>query len=99
MFIIRGSLKPIWELTEDEFNQKVHIFKSILDMHFEQRQRAITDEKFEANCYFNERGYIASLSQEVWTILNPQLYTIFWYINLQQLVVPDKIYQEQIKNV
>ena len=55
MFIIRGSLKPIFELSESEFEQKVHMFKSILDMHLDQRLQAVTDEKFEGNMYFDER--------------------------------------------
>jgi hypothetical protein len=33
MFMIRGSLKPLHTLTPAEFDDKVHIFKSILDMH------------------------------------------------------------------
>lgn len=58
MFIIRGSLKPIFELSEAEFDQKVQMFKSILDMHLDQRMQAVTDEKFEGNMYFNERLFI-----------------------------------------
>jgi hypothetical protein len=30
----------------------------------------------------------------VWECLSPELYTIFWYLNLQQLVVPHETYQE-----
>ncbi len=58
MFIIRGSLKPIFELTESEFDQKVHMFKSILDMHLDQRLNCIDDEKYEKNIYFDERLFI-----------------------------------------
>ena len=82
MFILRGGLKPIYELTADEFNQKVHIFKSILDMHLEQQALAVTDEKAEMNDYFDERAYIQSLKDEVWLSLDPRLYTIYWYLNV-----------------
>ena len=82
LFILRGSLKPIHELSEDEFGQKVHVFKSILDMHLDQRILSVTNEKFDHNIYFDERGYIASRKEEVWQCLNPKLYTIFWYMSL-----------------
>ncbi len=35
--ILRGGLKPIQQLSEEEFGQKVHEFKSVLDMHFDYR--------------------------------------------------------------
>jgi Transcription factor/nuclear export subunit protein 2 len=99
MFIIRGGLKPIFLLTEDEFNQKVHMFKSILDMHLDQRLAAVTDDKFEMNEYFNERLFVRSRKEEVWQVLNPKLYTIFWYLNLQNLIVPEDTYTDQIKKL
>jgi hypothetical protein len=55
--ILRGSLKPIFLLTNDEFKQQVHIFKSILDMHLEKRTEAAAAEE-ENNFYFDERTYI-----------------------------------------
>ncbi len=99
MFIIRGSLKPIFELSESWFDQKVHMFKSILDMHLDKRLQAVSDEKFEGNMYFNERLFIQSRKEEVWECLNPKLYTNFWYLNLQNLIVPDDTYLDQIKKL
>jgi hypothetical protein len=99
-FILRGSFKPIYELKEDEFNDKVHLCKSILDMHLQQRIQAVTDEKDEQNEYFDERSYLATLKNEdLWSSLNPKLYTIFWYLNLQNLLVPETIYHDQIKKI
>lgn len=99
MFLMRGSLKPIHQLTQSEFDEKVHIFKSILDMHLDQRVKAVTDEVDKRNIYFDERAFMLSRKEEVWQCLNPKLYTIFWYLSLQQLVVPDEIYQDQIKKL
>lgn len=42
--IMRGSLKPIYQLTDDEFKQTVHQFKSVLDYHIDEREKVITDE-------------------------------------------------------
>lgn len=59
----------------------------------------MTDEKFEMNEYFDEREFLLSRKEEVWKCLNPKLYTIFWYLTLQELVVPDDIYNKQIKKL
>jgi hypothetical protein len=59
----------------------------------------VTDEKFEMNEYFDEREFLLSMKEEVWKSLNPKLYTIFWYLTLQQLVIPDDIYNKQIKKL
>ena len=75
------------------------MFKSILDMHLDQRLNSIDDETYEKNIYFDERLFIQSRKEEVWQCLNPKLYTIFWYLNLQNLIVPDDMYIEQIKKL
>ncbi len=32
--------------------------------------------------------------EEVWKSLNPKLYAIFWYLQLQSLIVPEETYAE-----
>jgi len=46
--------------------------------------------------YFDEQAFMLSRKDEVWDCLSPELYTIFWYLNLQQLLVPHDTYQDQI---
>ena len=84
-FIIRGSLKPIWMLTEEEFLQRVHEFKWVMDTHLDQRLGVIDDELDEDNHYFDEREFIASKKEEIWKYMDPKLYTIFWYMTLQNI--------------
>jgi hypothetical protein len=92
-FILRGSLKPLYQLSDKDFGDKVHLFKSVLDMHLDQRIRAAEDVDNE---YFDEKQFMISRKEEVWQCLSPKLYTIFWYLNLQQLIVPEDTYTEQI---
>lgn len=63
-------------------------------MHFDQRLNSITDDENDKHEYFDERLYTRSKRHDLWQALNPQLYTVFWYMNLQQLVVPEEIYQD-----
>jgi len=37
--------------------------------------------------------------EEVWKSMRPELYTIFWYINLQSLVVPEAQYKQELKRI
>eukprot|EP00347_Sterkiella_histriomuscorum_P008986 403342964 len=97
--ILRGGLKKIQQLTDDEFNQKVHEFKSVLDMNLNLRQEQITDEIDEKNEFWDERTFIKARSEEIWKCLNPKLYMIFWYLQLQSLLVPNDAYADQIKKL
>ena len=97
--ILRSSLKPIYELTDEEYKQKVHMFKSILDMHMDQRMAAVTEEKQEMNIYFDERAYINSIKEDHRQSMSPRLYTLFWYMSLTNLYVPDDIYKDQVKKL
>jgi hypothetical protein len=81
-FILRGGLKPIQLLSDDEFNQKCHEFKNVLDMHFDYRLSLVTDEKDQQSEYWDERAFMNQRKEEVWKCLNPRLYTIFWYLQL-----------------
>ncbi len=98
-FILRGSLKPLYQLTEDEFAQKVHEFKYICDTHFDMRLSAVTEAIDSENEYFDEKAFILKKKEEIWKYISPELYTIFWYMSLQSLVVPTESYQTQIKTI
>jgi hypothetical protein len=75
----------------------VHEFKSVCDTHFDMRHLAVTDEMDTENEYFDERTFILKKKEEIWKYISPELYTIFWYMSLQSLVVPQESYQTQIK--
>lgn len=52
-------------------------------------------EEVEQSCEFwDEKKYLTEIDEEKWKILNPQIYTIFWYLNLQSLLVPDDTYAD-----
>lgn len=92
--ILRGGLKKIQHLTDDEFNQKVHEFKSVLDLHFRVKKEMVTEEVEQSCEFWDEKKYLTEIDEEKWKILNPQIYTIFWYLNLQSLLVPDDTYAD-----
>jgi len=69
-------------------------------LHLQQKVLAVTAESAEMNEYIDERSYLKDLTSEnLWLSLNPKLYTIFWYLNLQSMLVPEGIYADQIKKI
>lgn len=66
----------------------MHVFKSILDLHLENRIEKAEAEG-ERNVYFDEVLYITHIKEDKWLSLSPKIYTIFWYLSLQNLYVPD----------
>jgi hypothetical protein len=63
-------------------------------MHLDQRIKTAEQVDEMQLEYFDEKAFMISRKEEVWECLSPELYTIFWYLNLQQLVVPHDTYQE-----
>jgi hypothetical protein len=63
-------------------------------MHLDQRIKTAEQVDEMQLEYFDEMSFMISRKEEVWECLSPELYTIFWYLNLQQLVIPHETYQE-----
>lgn len=37
--------------------------------------------------------------EDLWRHLRPELYCIFWYLDIRDLAVPRKLYEDEIKSV
>ena len=98
--ILRCSLPPIYKLTPEQFTQQVAAFKEALDLNWQSRlDTALTSENTADNDYWDEIKFITTKKEDVWCHLKPELYCIFWYMNIQNLYVPDKLYKDEIKRV
>ena len=51
------------------------------------------------NDYWDEMSYVTTKKDDLWKHLKPEFYCIFWYMNIQSLLVPEKAYKELIKKV
>lgn len=80
--------------------KEVGEFKNVLDLSMESRlDKALNSENTQDNDYWDEIAFIKSKKEDLWLHLKPELYCIFWYINIQSLHVPEKLYREEIKAV
>ena len=94
-------MPPVYQLTSEQFADKVSEFKMVLDYHL--KARIEVSSKNEAaldNEYFDEHKFMAAKGDgSVWNFLQPELYCIFWYIGLQNLLVPEQLYKDEVKRI
>lgn len=98
--MMRCALPPIFKLSSEEFAQKTVIFKDVLDLSSQSRiDVALKSENTTDNDYWDEMTYVTVKKEDLWKHLKPEFYCIFWYMNIQSLLVPEKLYKDQIKSV
>ena len=72
----------------------------MLDLSITSRlEAALASENTEDNDYWDETKFLMTKKEDMWQVLKPELYCIFWYMNIQSLCVPDKLYKEEIKSL
>lgn len=77
--LLRHRFKPIYELKESEFAELVGSYKSIFDTFAEKRrEQAAEVEQF----YFDFGAYLDDLESGKWKSFSPQVYAIFWQLEL-----------------
>ena len=98
--IYRCSLPHIHNLSEEAFCQNVFDFKNVLDYSLQSRiDVALESENAQDNEYWDELKFVTTRKEDAWKILKPELYCIFWYMNIQSLLVCEKEYRDEIKKV
>lgn len=84
--MVRHCLKPLYELTPDEYNTKVAEFKDVVDYGLEQNAKCLNTECSED--YFDEKKFLEDQKEKIWHFITPELYMLFWYIQLQDIHCP-----------
>ena len=54
----------------------------------------MNSENTQDNDYWDEMSYVKAKKEDLWKYLKPEFYCIFWYMNIQNLLVPDKLYKD-----
>jgi len=81
--ILRPSLPPIFKLTPEAMADVVVQFKSALDQNLELKvNTARTQPSSTSNKYWDEMLFMQAKQTDMWKNIKPELYTIFWYIQL-----------------
>ncbi|CAI2362951.1 unnamed protein product [Moneuplotes crassus] len=94
---IRHCLKPLYELSPEEFKAKTEEFKDVLDYHLSENAKCIGTEC--SNDYFTEKEYLIDQKNKVWNFITPELYTLFWYLQLSNIHCPIDKYKSTTEKI
>ena len=62
-------------------------------------EQASVSESAIENEYWDEQAFLNARKEEVWRSMPQEIYCIFWYASLQDLLVPSKHYKEEIESI
>lgn len=72
----------------------------MLDYSFQSRLSvAQNSTNAQENDYWDEPHFIQLRMDGIWKCIKPEIYFIFWYMSLQNLVVCEQSYKEEIKRI
>ncbi len=92
-FIMGPNLKPLYEYPEAEYDRLVQQAKDVLDRHIANR---IAEKGDDSSEYFAEGKFLQDKFGSVWEGMSPELYAIFWYMKLQDIVIPKERYEDEV---
>ncbi|CAD8184298.1 unnamed protein product [Paramecium octaurelia] len=94
--IVRYSYKSLYNMSEEEFQEEVDNIKNIYDK-IDPKVMCINPDinnqqvqQLPLICH----TYVKDI---LWTIINPELFAIFWLLSLDNIYVPQAIYDQQLK--
>ena len=83
-------MPPIYKIKPENFNDYVFEFKRVLDYSMDSRLEIATGSQNAIdNEYWDEIKFIQVRKDDLWKSLKPEIYFIFWYMSIQNLVVCD----------
>jgi hypothetical protein len=91
--ILSPNIKPLYEYSEAEYEKLVAMAKDVLDRHMANR---IAEKGEDASEYFDEGRFLQDKFANIWDALSPELYAIFWFMKLQDIVVPKERYEDEV---
>ena len=92
-FILRPSLDPIHEWSNEELSKKAEEFSKVYEYWIEQNG----SDPLNENEYFNSKSFVDMKLQSMWKVLNSKIYLVFWALRLQDIFVPTDIYNERFQ--
>jgi THO complex subunit 2 len=57
------------------------------------------NENVKENDYWDEEKFVLLKKDSIWKSLKPEIYFIFWFMSLQNLVVCEQVYKDEIKRI
>lgn len=94
-FLIRNSIKPLYELNDSEYNDYILQFTKALDTNHSINYEHFNSE-FEPS-YLEKSNFLGDIYKNIWEYITPELYFIFSSLKLTDVYVPKQSYEQQIE--
>ena len=94
-FMIRNTIKPLYELPQPEYANYINQFMSTLDTY-----QNINKDHFNSefdSLYFEKEPLFADIYKNIWGFISPELYFIFSSLQLKDIYVPANRYESEIE--
>lgn len=82
-------------MNEAERNEVIEIFKDVFDKY----DPNIMQKNKEYVHNLTPTDYIKEYREQIWTQINPELYTMFWLFTLDDIFVPQERYDAEIDKI
>ncbi len=94
-YLVRNKIPPLYEMAEDEYSDIILQFSSVLDTYLNLNKKC-ADEEYDS-LYIQKTPFLDDLYKEIWRFITPQLYFIFWSLQLKDIYCPFNIYDKEIE--
>eukprot|EP00826_Nyctotherus_ovalis_P047430 TRINITY_DN5453_c0_g1_i8.p1 TRINITY_DN5453_c0_g1~~TRINITY_DN5453_c0_g1_i8.p1 ORF type:complete len:1085 (+),score=310.03 TRINITY_DN5453_c0_g1_i8:465-3719(+) len=92
--LLNPAIKPLYECSPEEYDRLIELAKEVLERHIANQLTNVTHK--EASEYFDEEGFLNSRLSNLWDTITPELYGLFWLLELHDILVPAERYDEAI---
>ena len=94
-FLVRNTLKPIYEMTVTEYQDYSTQFSNVIDCYQSINKKNFSDE-FDT-IYMEKSSLIDDMYRDIWKYISPELYFIFCSLQLKDIYVPVVNYEKEIE--
>ena len=78
----------------------MRLFTGILEISLQTHFKvAKISENTIENEYWDEGKFLSEKMDKLWQHLNPELYCIFWYMDVRDFHYPEQLYSKEIKKL
>jgi hypothetical protein len=94
-YLVRNKISPLFDMIEQEYSDLILQYSSVLDSYLNLNKKC-AEENYES-LYIQKGPFLDELYKEIWKYISPQLYFIFWSLQLKDIYAPINIYEKEIE--
>lgn len=96
-YLVRNSLKPIYEMETSEYNMWISQFAGVLN-EYNKIFYTHFDDNFDP-IYLNKAKFMKDYNKNIWDYISPELFFIFSSLQLKDVYLPKHRYENEIDKI